>query len=479
MNKILKLLPLLLMLFCASTSFAEEPFDSGADGNKLVTDYNELKDIWDENIEVRGHIKNFFMAIDPPDIKGYSDIPGAPEYNDDMLEGIVQSKLRLMFLINPMDKVNIELAYMMAPTVEGDNSDVNQMIVEGMGGLFDDEQLFTPKAYRVDDIDQNLYPEDGETIESFYIVQNLDRAVLTLSPEFGDIYIGRQPVSFGSARTINPTDVIAPYNFNELDTEYQQGVDAIRIKVPIGMMGEFDMGVIFGNDAKWENGAAFVRTQFPVDKYSIALMVMDFRENLMAGIDVTGSVGQAGFWVEASYVWTDYFGEDEVDENLAMILPYLDFDEDEEYFRASVGMDYNISVRNGVYVFLEYHYNGASEGDPDKYLGQFFETAYDEGGVYLLGQNYLVPGASFQITPLLSFAGSTLFNLDDWSYYSLPSFEYSYSDNVYISVGAGIASGKEIEIDVDAIMAGDIEMPIKSEFGMYQSFYYFSIRLYF
>ena len=77
--------------------------------------------------------------------------------------------------------------------------------------------------------------------------QNLDRAFLTFSPPSGDIYIGRQAIAFGAADVVNPTDVLAPYGFDSLDTENRPGVDALRYRIPFGGMGELDFGVVCGD----------------------------------------------------------------------------------------------------------------------------------------------------------------------------------------------------------------------------------------
>ncbi|MBN2105171.1 bifunctional alpha,alpha-trehalose-phosphate synthase (UDP-forming)/trehalose-phosphatase [bacterium] len=54
------------------------------------------------------------------------------------------------------------------------------------------------------------------------------------------VYCGRQDIVWGSARTVNPMDVIAPFSFGSLDTEDRRGVDAIRLRIPVGCMGEID-----------------------------------------------------------------------------------------------------------------------------------------------------------------------------------------------------------------------------------------------
>ncbi len=103
-------------------------------------------------------------------------------------------------------------------------------------------------GYRVTDFDSRLYPCENDTAGSFAIFQNLDRLYLGLKADDFDLYIGRQAIAWGSARVINPTDVLVPYKFEELDTEERIGVDALRVRIPLGSLSEFDAGAVFGED---------------------------------------------------------------------------------------------------------------------------------------------------------------------------------------------------------------------------------------
>lgn len=307
-----------------------------------------------------------------------------------------------------------------------------------------------PSSYRVADFDKRLYPTEKNDVESFAIFHNLDRLYLTVEADVVDLYLGRQPIAFGSARVVNPTDVIAPYNYEALDTEDRVGVDAVRARIPMGFMGEIDAGYVFGDDFDRELSAYFLRTKLYAAKTDLSLMVMGFRENMMVGIDVARSIGGAGMWLEAAQVFAD--GDDFVGR---------------DYFSASMGMDY--SFANNTYVFIEYHFNQAGEDDSEKYLSNLNRVAFTEGSVYLLGRHYLTPGITWEFTPLAIGSLQILTNLSDKSVYLTPSVEYNVAQNIYLSGGAFIGVGE-----------GPGTMPeINSEFGIYPNIYHTSFRYYF
>jgi len=114
--------------------------------------------------------------------------------------------------------------------------------------------------------------------------------------------VGRQAIAWGNARIINPTDIIAPFSFNELDTEERRGVDAVRVRIPLGMMDELDLGVVAGRDFNRDRSAFFIRGKTYLLKTDLSLLMTGFRKHLMIGFDLSRSVGGAGIWLEAAHV---------------------------------------------------------------------------------------------------------------------------------------------------------------------------------
>jgi len=389
-----------------------------------------------------GYVKSYFYLFRPASIEG----PTEPRSGS---EALLSNRFRIQASYSPLAGMRLDGAYDLAPAIHsrdllGDSLFLNRI---------------NPFSYRAVDLDARLYPSESETPGRFTLSQNLDRASATLLLPVADITIGRQAIAWGSARVLNPTDVLAPFTFETLDTEDRIGIDAVRARIPIGTLSEIDLGYVLGRKARFAESAFFARTTFNTFRTDISLLFMGFRENVLLGFDLARPVGGAGCWLETAYVFSGVFDE----ENGAV---------NENYFRATAGVDYSITAKT--YGFLEYHFNGAGASTPGDYPSRFEDTAYTKGSVYLLGRHYLIPGVSYQLHPLVTLTMESLINVTDPSLFLSPSVEYNFAGNVYLSAGTfiGIGSGS---------VAGIPPYPValQSEFGAYPNIYFASLRYYF
>lgn len=363
---------------------------------------------------------------------------------------LVQQSLRLRLFYKPalstgsgqVDWFSAETAWQVSPTVSRNPSTMST--------------LFTPSLndYRITDFKDTLYTTpDG--ILSF--PHSFDRLNVTFSLPFMDIFVGRQAISFGAAKFLNPTDVFSPLSFQDINREEKVGVDAVRVKFPIGEMSELDAGYLFGSDGRFSKSAAFLRAKFALWETDFTLMLVEYQYNLLAGLSIERAIGGAGVWLEAAYTADGVLeGRKSNDDN----------------FRLSAGADYNFADANLV-LFGEYHYSMIGELYPSKYLANAIDTAaYRDSGVYLLGQHYLAVGFSWEIVPLLNGSFQTLVNLTDGSLLISPRLEYSVADDLFWDVGASIGAG--------ATARKGFLLPVpRSEFGLYPYTVYTAMRLYF
>ena len=405
----------------------------------LISSFVHFNAFAGDVLQLGGYYKNFSTAFDLPVLR-------------EPIIGAVNNRLRLNASYVPSDLLSFHLSYDFAPRVQDASLFVEgPVIVE-----------INPLSYRAVDLDSPIYPEADDPVGSFGIFQNLDRAVVTLSTAKADINIGRQAIAWGSARAINPTDVIAPFTFEALDTEDRIGVDAIRVRVPVGVLGEFDTGYVFGDDFDFSKSAFFLRSQFNAVETDISILILEFRENFLMGFDLTRAIGGAGFWLEAAHVFADVLDDDPAHVG-------------EDYLRASIGLDYSFSGET--YGFVEYHFNQAGARNPEAYLTNLTQPAYTDGAVYLMGKHYLAPGLTYQITQLVTFSGQTLFNLSHPSILLSLQIEYNIAQDIYVAAGAFIGLGKRPEIvkgDDDALT-----QRFRSEFGGYPNIYFSAFRIYF
>ena len=381
---------------------------------------------------VGGYYKNFSTVFNSP-------LPDAP------ITGVVVNRLRLNLSYAPADSLSFAFAYDFTPRIQDPLLFSQSLIAVGTAS----------SRYRVADLDSPIYPNEEESVGSVGVYQNLDRASIQFSTDFADFSVGRDAIAWGSARIINPTDVIAPYTYDQLDTEDRVGVDAIRVRIPVGVMGEVDTGYIFGNNFNFGKSAVFLRSQLNAAETDFSVLLLEFQKNLLVGLDITRGIGGAGSWLEMAYVFAKPFDDQP--------------DASDNYLRTSVGLDY--SFGGETYAFIEYHFSGAGATEPENFLTNLDQPAYTNGGVYLLGVHYLAPGFTHQLTPLISFSGQMLFNLSDPSTFIAPQIAYNVAEDIHLSVGGFVSIGKRPK-------NGD-STRLQSEFGSYPNLFFSSFRVYF
>jgi hypothetical protein len=400
----------------------------------------------DDKFSFRGYIKNYSMVFRLPEPENRNSAPRQP------LLGMSISRLRSNLSYAPAKILSLQMAYDFSPRIQ----DPIFFRTSPFGFTID------PTGYRVADFRNPIVPGPGEPKASFGLYHNLDRLSAMVKMKIGDLIIGRQPIAWGSARVVNPTDIIAPFSFNEPDKEERYGVDAVRLRVPLGRLSELDMGYVLGRKFAFSQSAFFVRSKFHVAKTDLALLLLGFRRDLLLGIDVARSLGGAGAWFEGAYAVPGVFDRDS---NPA----------DSEYVRLSTGIDG--SLNTNTYAFLEYHFNSAGASQPEFYPGLLCKPAYSRGSTYLLGRHYVAAGLNYQLTPLIQVTGMFITNVLDRSLSLSPQVEYNVSKNIYLAGGAylGIGKGPGAPLLTDPPVPADL----KSEFGGYPDYAFLSFRLYF
>jgi hypothetical protein len=398
---------------------------------------------FEPEFSVSGYYKNFSVVYDPPVIENlHSTI-----YPENTM-GAVSNRLRLNLRV-VAGRALFDFAYDLSPRIQDWKLYDVDLFVGGPD----------PKQYRFDDLKNPFYPDERD-IESFAIFQNLDRALMELRTGPADLILGRQPIAWGSSRAISPSDILAPFRYEELDTEDRTGVDAVRARIPIGFMGEADFGYVFGEDFEAENSAFFARGKYHVLKTDVSVIGLGFRENLMVGLDLARAIGGAGTWFEAAYIAEDVFGDRHGQDA-------------DDFFRDTAGFDY--VFRDGTYIFAEYHYSGIGSDDPEDYLDNFMKPVVSESSVYLMGKHYLAPGITYSITPLITVTGQALVNLTDFSPLLAPQMEYNIAENIYVSGGAFVGTGNSPTLADE----GPNIIELESEFGGYPSIFFGAFRVYF
>ena len=296
------------------------------------------------------------------------------------------------------------------------------------------------EPYRISDLEGTLAAG-----RRHLLIQNLDRLNLRWSLERGDLTIGRQPITFGAARVINPSDIFLPFDVRTLNTEYRVGVDAIRFQAPLGELSELDIGWVTGRDGHQDSSAFYMQSRGNLAGADISGSVMHYAGQTLTGVGLERALGKLGFWFEAAYTTGDT-----------------------DYSRLSTGLDH--AFNGQVFGLIEYHYNGAGKDRASDYPSTARETPYQTGGVFLLGKHYLITALTVQASPLITLGLQAIANLADQSSFLHLSLAWSLTDNLFLDAGLQLYSGRTFNEETELF---------RSEYGDAPDNLYLSFRYYF
>ena len=283
--------------------------------------------------------------------------------------------------------------------------------------------------------------EDEETFSH----HRLDRALISFSPAWGEIRIGRQAVTWGHGFTFNPMDLFNPFAPTDLERDYKTGDDLALARFSLH---ETDVELVYvarrdpvtGQTGLDENSLG-AKIHFFAGDIEVDLMVLRHYEDGVAGIGMVGYAGGAAW----RFNLTGTFLNDESRGRSA-------------YASAVANIDYSwVWLDRNWYGFLELYYNGLSDAD---YSDHFSDPALSErlarGELYALGRFYASGSVNLELHPLLNLYLTPIVNLNDGSGILLPRLVYNMSDNLRLSVTGAFHWGG------DGTEYGGYEIPNRS-----------------
>jgi len=189
--------------------------------------------------------------------------------------------------------------------------------------------------YRIWDFSEDLVKD-----EKYKIKHQLNQFYYKKFLTNGEVILGRQIISLGTARGISPLDIFT--NFNQISVENKElpGVDAILLKHYFSFKTtelELNYGIVGGKDKIIKNGGMFLKLYYssaPGDFKFLSLKVKDW---YVIGLACEVPIRKAGMWFDGGVFLKN---------------PYA-------YFRSSLGIEYFLFQE--IYFFLEYYYNQAKE----------------------------------------------------------------------------------------------------------------------
>lgn len=283
----------------------------------------------------------------------------------------------------------------------------------------------------------------------------VDQLNATLSADWLDVKIGRQPISLATSYLFTPNDLFAPFSAQTFFRTYKPGVDAVRVEATLGDFTQIAAYGVMGYEPRDDGldpmslrqSAGVMRGSTVVGDFEFGLLGGRLHDRTVAGGDLQGEV----------FEWLGVRGEGHV------AMP----NEGDTHAEVSLGLEHRFD--NTLFLRLEGFWHGAGFTDPQQYasalIGASNETAY-------LGREYVAAAAGYELTPLVNLDSVLIANLSDGSVFSSVYVVISVSDEAELALTAAVPLGAETTFDAM------LQPSIGSEFGLYPASVGADFRLY-
>lgn len=342
-----------------------------------------------KKIELRGYISNM-QSVQFEDIKGLW-------INDNLIHN------RLNFDWYPNEKLTFKAG-------------VRNRVFTGESLKFfpDYDEFITGSELGILDMNWNVVNE-----QSVIINTNIDRLYFQYQTEKFSATVGRQRINWGKTFAWNPNDIFNAYSFFDFDYVERPGSDAIRFEYYTGMVSSIELAAKIDKN---EDITAAALWRFNKWNY-------DFQT--MAGILNSSEYAVGGGW-SGAIKSLDFKGE------FTYLHPKENLSDTTGQFIGSVSAGYTFP--NTLNLMVEFMYADL----PESGITNFSDYYYQPLSVKNLSfTEYNIFGqVSYQITPLLMGTVSGMYYPKINGYFIGPSFDYSFSDNLFASIVVQTFSGE-------------------------------------
>ncbi len=225
--------------------------------------------------------------------------------------------------------------------------------------------------------------------------------------------VGRQRIAWGSGRIWNPTDRFNPVQPTALEAEQKLGVDAARMAWNYGGNGSVIIVAAPARSNYRTSRKLALRWQDTFGEFDLAVTGGRIGSENMFGLDITGNLGDAGVRME----WMQ--GRDR---------------RGGSYGQVATGIDYTWQNRwfaNGLYMALEYFYNGAA-GIPGA------DRLNSRANALLAGM------LGYDLTPLWRLDLLMIADLQHGGDFLMPSLKWSAAENLEMTLLAQLPGGRSV-----------------------------------
>ncbi|MYA87456.1 MAG: hypothetical protein F4X97_03200 [Boseongicola sp. SB0662_bin_57] len=248
------------------------------------------------------------------------------------------------------------------------------------------------------------------------VVGVIDRASVAYAGENLVLKAGRQAITWGSGLFFHPSDIVAPFSPDAVDTSYKPGVDMLYAQYLFDNGADIQTIAVpraeaRGGAVSLDQSTLAIRGSTTLGSLDGALFHARDRGDSVAGLNLSGPLGGASW--NAEYVhWrlTDGTAHPSWLFNITNFGTLGDWNVSyfAEYFRSGFGVDASL---------------------PSDALPASLTKRMSAGQVFFGGQDFLAPGGQIQVTADLSISPRAIFNLNDGSRLATVSVNYALGDN--------------------------------------------------
>ncbi len=314
------------------------------------------------------------------------------------------------------EKLNVRIAYEQRA----------HSLSEGVGGGGGEGVLLSEgkMSYR-------LAPLDGELVQignSFAYRHELDRLQAAFRLGRGELILGRQAIGWGRGVLFSAVDFFAPFTPLESDREWRRGIDAARLRAPLGDLYSLEGVAALGESI---DASAFVaRLQGYWDALDGEMIVGRRRRDWLAAVALSAPVGVAEMHAEAAFF------------ALSEALP----NGESQALQGVLGGSYHWDRWGGLLFLGEYHYAGLGPPTAVAATAWRADSAYAKRrrlGDVLVGNRH---AGALQVSWGLGWAapltGSWIFSPQDGSGVGTLAASWFFSDNLTLAASAYVPRGK-------------------------------------
>ncbi len=383
----------------------------------LLTSHRAIAvDLWSDD---EGHSGTLSIAGKVTSL--VSDAPPDSSFFPDGFSRTTLTRLRLGLEVRHSDWMDSELAYeQRARWLSGS---------AGFGAAVTILASEAPAPFRVTQLD---WPLAGEN--RFAYRHEIDRASVSLHPEWGDITVGRQAIGLGRGVLFGAVDLFNPFSPLEVDREWRRGVDAVRAEYRLSTTTSAEAIAVFGES--WDQSALLGRVRGYLGEIDGSLIVGKRAEDFLVGGTFSAIVGEAEVHGELAVFDTP---EAQPDGTL--------WGSDHLATKAVLGSSYTFDIGNGLTVVGEYHYSDfGSENIEDvlaRALDPDFQRRLLRGDTQILGRQALAAQLSYPFDDSAGGSFLVLTNPTDGSGVLSPSLRLDLDSHTSLIASAFIPWGAE------------------------------------